>query len=323
MVEVDVFWSYGIGASFALGAFRQLRKLQAERDPDETRFGVKDILSLRRVVQEIEKGDSPAFDNQYFLKTVLFLAVLFVPSGANLLWSNANWETMQVGSFETIPGWLVSAFSITNVTQGILGFWATYNCLMKGKYFNAAMQTFASYLGFWFILVNGWDKTGYQRFFSRNREAFDNWKWTNFFGWLTSDVVRILLAYGAFFIPLMLYWISTWLVEGYEMDEQLNFKMPEDTTEQLMEYAKIDAYLLGVVFGGGLGGAVTAHLLIRWFGWVKGLAVFATLFGAGTKIATPWLLKKILKVDSISGTPVWELPAVEESKQKELEGASA
>ena len=311
MVQVDVFWSYGIGSSFALGAFRQLRKLQAERDPDEKRFGAKEVLSLKRVIQEIEKGDSPAFDNQYFLKTVLFLALLFVPSGANLLWSNPNWETMQVGSYETIPGWLVSAFSITNVTQGILGFWATYNCLMKGKYYSAAMQTVGSYLGFWFILVNGWDKTGYQRFFSRNREAFDDWKLTNFFGWLTSDVVRILLAYGAFFIPLMLYWISRWLVEGYEMDEELGFSLPEDPTERLMEYAGVSSYLLGTVFGVGLGGAVAAHLLIRWFGWVKGLAVFAALFGAGMtkKSIGPWLLKKVLRVDSTEAPPVWELPA--------------
>ena len=143
MVEVDVFWSYGIGASFALGAFRQLRKTQAERDPGEKRCGAKEVLRLRRVIQEIEKGDSPAFDNQYFMKTLLFLSLLFVPSGANLLWSNPNWETMQVGSYETIPGWLVSAFTITNVTQGILGYWATYNSMMKGKYYRAAMQTMA------------------------------------------------------------------------------------------------------------------------------------------------------------------------------------
>jgi hypothetical protein len=232
---------------------------------------------------------------------------------------------MQVGSFETIPGWLVSAFSITNVTQGILGFWATYNCLMKGKYRSAAMQMIGAYLGFWFILVNGWDKTGYQRFFSRNREAFDNWNWTNVFGWLTSDVVRILLAYGVFFIPLMQYWTSRWLVEGYEMDERLDFKMPEDSTDRLMEYARLNSYLLGTVFGVGLGSAIAAHLLIRWFGWVKGLAVFAALFGVGmsNKGFGPWLLKKILKVDSISGPAVWELPAVDESKQEELAGANA
>lgn len=311
MVQVDVFWSYGIGSSFALGAFRQLRKLQAGRDPDEKRFGAKEALSLKRVIQEIEKGDSPAFDNQYFLKTVLFLALLFVPSGANLLWSNPNWETMQVGSYETIPGWLVSAFSITNVTQGILGYWATYNCLMKGKYYSAAMQTVGSYLCFWFILVNGWDKTGYRRFFSRDREAFDDWKPTNVFGWLTSDVVRILLAYGAFFIPLMLYWISRWLVEGYEMDEELDFEAAEDSAERMMQYAGVSSYLLGTVFGVGLGGAVAAHLLIRWFGWVKGLAAFAALFGAGAsrKGIGPWLLKKVLKVESMEAPPVWELSA--------------
>ncbi len=308
MVEVDVFWSYGIGASFALGAFRQLRKLQAERGAGEKDFELRDMMDVRKIARQIEQGDSPAFANQYFTKTLLFLSLLFVPSGANLLWSNPNWETMQVGSYETIPGWLVSGFTITNVTQGIMGYWVTWNYLMQGKYFKAAMQTIGAYLGFWFILVNGWDKTGYQRFFSRNREAFENWKWTNVFGWMTSDVVRILLAYGLFFIPLMVFWISKWLRQGFEMDPEVDF--PEDPAERSAEMVETAACLLGAVFGLGLGGAITAHLLIRWFGWIKGLAVFSALaYGVALheKGVGPWLLKKTLRVDSIEGPPVWEL----------------
>jgi hypothetical protein len=71
----------------------------------------------------------------------------------------------------------VSGFTITNVTQGILGYWVTYNLLSRGKCYKAALQTVMAYTGFWFILVNGWDKSGYKRFFSRNREAFENWNW--------------------------------------------------------------------------------------------------------------------------------------------------
>ena len=77
------------------------------------------------------------------------------------------------------------------------------------------------------------------------------------------------------------------------MDEQVDFEMPEDVVEQLVEHAKLDSYLLGVVFGAGLGGAVVAHLLIRWFGWVKGLAAFAAIYGTGASSIGPWLLKKI------------------------------
>src|SRR5659263_786349 len=179
MVEVDVFWSYSIGASFALASFRQLRKMRKESGADGT-YDLKDMLDVKKIAREIEKGDS-AFNNEYFVKTLLFLSLLFVPSGSNLLWSNPNWETMQVGSYETIPGWLVSGFTITNVTQGILGFWVTWNCLMQGKYEKAALQVFLSSLGFSFILVHGWDKTGDKRFCSRYREAYDDWKWTNVF----------------------------------------------------------------------------------------------------------------------------------------------
>src|SRR5659263_783927 len=137
MVEVDVFWSYSIGASFALASFRQLRKMRKESGADGT-YDLKDMLDVKKIAREIEKGDS-AFNNEYFVKTLLFLSLLFVPSGSNLLWSNPNWETMQVGSYETIPGWLVSGFTITNVTQGILGYWVTYNLLMKGKYEKACL----------------------------------------------------------------------------------------------------------------------------------------------------------------------------------------
>jgi hypothetical protein len=281
------------------------------------RFDIKDMLDVRKVVREIEQGNSPAFNNQYFLKTLLFLSLLFVPSGSNLLWSNPNWETMQVGSYETIPGWLVSGFTITNVTQGILGYWVTWNCLMKGKYEKAAWQVFLSYLGFWFILVNGWDKAGYRRFFSRNREAFDDWKWTNVFGWLTSDVVRILLAYGAVFIPLMLYWVSKWLVEGYELEGVA--EMPEDPGERMMEYAKINGYLLGCIGGGALGSAIIAHLLIRWLGWVKGLGVFGAFFyGVVLKVVSPWFTRKIMRVEAMEGPPVWELIGKDEAVDDEL-----
>jgi hypothetical protein len=317
MVEVDVFWSYGIGASFALAAFRQLRQIQAENGANGSKHDLKEMMDIRKIVKEIENGEGTAFKNEYFLKSLLFSALLFVPSGSNLLWSNPNWETMQVGNYETIPGWLVSGFTITNATQGMMGFWTTWNLLMRGKYYRAAMQVTMAYLGFWFILVNGWDKTGYKRFFSKNREAFDDWKWTNFFGWLTSDVVRILLAYGAFFIPLMLYWMTKWLQEGYDMEEGL--ERPQDKNERYLELATLNVDLLTTVFGLGLGYAVLAHLLIRWFGWVFGgaAAVSAIYFGAISKWGVgPRLLKRILKVDALEGPPVWELlPSTTEEKE--------
>ncbi len=320
MVEVDVFWSYAFGSGFALASFRQLRKLQAASGDTDSRFEVKDMIDIRKIVKEIESGNSPAFQNEYFLKNLLFLSLLFVPSGSNLLWSNPNWETMQVGSYETIPGWLVSGFTITNVTQGILGYWVTYNYLMQGKYFKAAQQTALSWLAFWFILVNGWDKTGYKRFFSKNREAFDDWKWTNVFGWVGSDVVRILLSYGVFLIPILLYWMTKWIEDGYTEEMEM-FEVPIEADDRMKRMAESGGLFLFFAFG-LLGAAAVAHLLIRWLGWIKGSLAFAGLFWGGVlskKGIGPALMKRLLRVDTIEGPPVWELAAVEEA-QEELVG---
>jgi len=309
MVEVDVFWSYGLGAGFALAAFRQIRQIEAEKpDVQELKLNRGQLRDLKRLVKEIERGD-PSFTNQYFLKTLLFLSLLFVPSGSNLLWSNPNWETMQVGSYETIPGWLVSGFTITNVTQGMLGYWVTRNLLLKGEYEKAAQQTIYAYLAFWFILVNGWDKTGYRRFFSKDREAFENWSPSNLRGWLGSDVVRILLAYGAAFIPLMLYWMTKWLKEGYEMDPEAEW--PADSSEQMMELVKLNVRLMSVVLGWTLGLNVCAHLLIKRFGWTVGGALasgLVYLVGVSKWGIAPRMLKKIMRVSDLKAPPVWELP---------------
>jgi hypothetical protein len=304
MVQVDVFWSYAFGSGFALAAWRQLRRLEAKSCKGDRKSGFKNMMSLRRIVREMEKGDSPAFDNEYFRKSLLFSSLLFVPSGANLLWSNPNWETMQVGSYQTIPGWLISAFSITNITQGIMGFEITRNYLIEGRYDRAIQQFILSYLGFWFILVNGWDKRGYRRFFSRNREAFDDWKWGNFFGWARSDVAMILIAYGVVLIPILLYWTSKWTEEG--VDEELE-RLEKPAIEESMNSRMIkdSARHFGVI-SWTLGSAVVANLLVRKLGWVIGLAAFSGLFGAGTMFKwSPGMsyMKELLHMESLEGEP--------------------
>lgn len=186
MVQVDIFWTYGIGAGFALAAGQQLVKAKQE------------------------KNASP-FDSPFFVKTLLFLSILFVPSGTCLLWSNPSWETMHVGTYQTIPAWLVVIFCMTNITQGILGYWVTYSLMLAKKYYLAFLQLPLGYFGMFFILVNGWDNQGYQRFFSANHELFLNWSWSNLSSFLTSDVAIILLAFAPFIIPIIVYWMSSWL----------------------------------------------------------------------------------------------------------------
>ncbi len=366
MVQVDVFWSYGIGSSFALAAFRQLRRLKVENEVRRWKLGWKEWpevpeggdapeaelmpaglsrenhVAFQELVKELKANGlrpgkvtfrdlgkvvkvvrgwaerySDAFHNEYFLKNLLFLSLLFVPSGAVLLWSNPNWETMQVGSYETIPQWLVGIFTTTNVTQGILGFLVTYELLMKGKYYQAALQTVLAYLGFFFILANGWDNRGYQRFFSKNREAFEDWKWTNALRWLGSDVVAILLVYGAAFLPLMYYWITKWLMEGRELEKGGAAEV--DLFERLPEAAELFAYENISIFGGTLGPAVLATFLIRRLGWGKGLALTAAATGL---MLSKWgmgpaMCKRLMGVDSLEDVPVEEMVrrALEESRE--------
>lgn len=372
MVQVDVFWSYGIGSSFALAAFRQLRRMKAENDVRKWKLGwkgaesppalgeaggdmeaipaglsesngqafqelveqlkaggfkpgkmgIQDLKALQKAVKSWFEANADAFNNEYFLKNLLFLSLLFVPSGSVLLWSNPSWETMQVGKYETIPQWLVGIFATTNVTQGILGFYLTWRSLMKGKYYQAAMHTFLSYLGFFFILANGWDNKGYQRFFSKNRESFEAWSWKNVVPWAFSDVAVILLAYGTMFLPLMYYWIIDWVLKGEDMEKGVEQKeLLGRLPEALKEFGSVNA----AIFGGALGGAILATVLVRRLGWAKGMAAWAVLMGLNlSKIGFgPVLCRKVMRVDDLVDVPVEEMVRKEIEALKEPAPVSA
>ena len=54
---------------------------------------------------------------------------------------------------------------MTNVTQGILGYWLAYRLIKAGNTLGAWLLCGLGYFCMFFILVHGWDGTGYQRFF--------------------------------------------------------------------------------------------------------------------------------------------------------------
>jgi len=362
MVQVDVFWSYGIGSAFALAAYRQLRKLQLENEarrwelgwkkgvepgaalPDGSAAdalpavsdlaggtelpklikelrdkgikpgfsGLKDLRNARRAIKRLIRAwiedNSDAFNNEYFVKNLLFLSLVFVPSGSVLLWSNPSWESMHVGSYETIPQWLVGIFTTTNITQGILGFLVTYSLLMKGRYYHAALQTMLAHTAFYFVLINGWDKAGYRRFLSRDRESFENWKWTNVFPWLISDVARILGAYGMVFPQLTIGTMYRWLRRGKKMETDL--EAGEESGEKQSEGVNLLLDIQTMVNGLPFLNALVAHLLIRWFGWVAGgsAAAASIYLGVMSKRGIfPALARRIMGVDNLEAPPVQEL----------------
>lgn len=253
MVQVDVFWSYSLGAGFALAATRQLEK-----------------------VGRSDHGGP--FRNHYYTNTLLFLALAFAPSGICLLWAFPSWETMHVGD-RSLPAWLVTAFAVTNVTQGILGFWVTYKLLMKKKRYLAALQTWVGYFLLFFILVHGWDGTGYQRFFSYTKLDFLSWDSSRISNWATSPVALTLYGMGVILIPWLLMVFSTWLKEGYHLGDvdqarakkRTRFGLSLSFLALIWVYALLPAIAASLIIKG-----ITIQLGPVW-GWVLGIPVFSLL----------------------------------------------
>ncbi len=194
MVQVDVFWSYAIGAGFAASAAKQLKK---EYDSTPRRG---------------------TFSSPYFVYTVVFLACLFAPSGIYLLWHFPQWETMQVAaSRSSLPAWLVMLFAITNVTQGILGYWVAHIFIRKGKFGAAWLQVLIGYFFMFFILIYGWDGTGWQRFlYDASMHQGKLWSPGLYDGaaFLTSHVAFTLYGMGIIIGPFLLYPMIRWMREG-------------------------------------------------------------------------------------------------------------
>jgi hypothetical protein len=260
MVQVDVFWSYGLAATLAVASSRQLlarrraAALQPRAEP------VEDAA--------VTVGPAPhsRWRDPYLLRTLLFLALVFAPSGVYLVWEFPSWETMHVGDRD-MPGWLIATFAITNVTQGLLGFWVVERLLAAGRPYLAYLQILVGYVGMFFILVHGWDGQGYQRFFSPTHADFVAWDgdWS---AWLTSDVALTLLGMGVVLVPTLLWAAIGWQREGYRL-------APAGAARP--GAGAIAALLLATVFVAGLGLSVGASLVIHALGTAAGVVVAVAL----------------------------------------------
>jgi len=286
MVQVDFLWSYGIGASMALGAARQLRArreiVQAEREgaerPEPLPGDPRNRASLRR--------------NPFFAATVLFAALLFAPSGAYLLWAFPDWETMHLGD-RALPAALVAGFALTNVTQAMLGFAVVDALLARGRAYAAYLQVLGAYLGMFFILVHGWDGEGYRRFFSPDRADYLAWSgdWS---AWLGSDVALTLYAMGLVLIPILLLTIARWTRAGHQL---------AGPGEARPSAPAVVAIHLGTVFVAALGLAVAASLMIHALGASLGLLAAAMLAVVVLVPGGPaWWLFRLLGLEPAAAT---------------------
>ena len=106
MVQVEVFWSYGLNAGLAIAARNSL------------------------------KNEERWLESKSFLVALLGTAA-----------------------------WLVALFAMTNVTQGVLGFGVMARLVRAGKLTAAWWQALGAHIAMFYILIVGWDGTGYRRFF--------------------------------------------------------------------------------------------------------------------------------------------------------------
>jgi hypothetical protein len=191
MVQVDVFWSYAIGAGLGVAAAAGPAAGSAAEPT-------------------LEPAAGPGRDERRLTATVVFLSCVFAPSGAWLLWRFTSWETMHAAAGPAdVPAWLVAAFALTNVTQGLAGYAVARALWRRGHRYLAWLQMPLGYLAMFFVLGYGWDGTGYRRFFSPTHAAWQSGA-LDPAGFLTSDVALTLYAMAAVLVPILLWLQASW-----------------------------------------------------------------------------------------------------------------
>jgi hypothetical protein len=185
-----------------------------------------------------------------------------------LLLKHPSWETMQVAdNFLSMSPWLVLSFGITNVTQGVLGFWLGQKLMAKGNYLFANLNWIFGYFGMFFILLYGWDGLGYDRFlYDRDMlpgspawhpgasgaalHAFESiWKH------LQSSVAITLYIDGVWLLPPYFYLMTKWVREV----------KPDANSAALI------FQILFIIFVGGLGSAAISALTVNYIGALLGV----------------------------------------------------
>jgi len=310
MVQVDVFWSYALGAGFALAAARQLAAPEAGpvsapafRRPGEAQHPLTSAAAENGPILEARALLHTLSRNPYFTWNLLYLALLFAPSGAYLLWGFTSWETMHA-DVGPLPPWLVTAFALTNVSQGALGFAIAYRLIRQGRPYRAYLHFVAGYFAMFFILVHGWDGRGYQRFFSPTREAFlEGWSWQTGVRWLSSDVALTLYGMGVLLLPVLFWMMTSWIRDGLPTGSEAPTIARRPGAPGRLQLV---AVVLASSLGGALGFAIVSSLLIHLLGWLLGGALAAIVIatvGVSTRGIFPRLFRRMLWVPDPRDAP--------------------
>ncbi|MET3985166.1 hypothetical protein [Streptomyces sp. PvR034] len=268
-VQAAPLWAYGIGATFAVAAGRQLQWW-------ERSVRGEGVRTRSRAAQP------------YLALTVLYAALLLAPSGAYLLWQNPAWATMQVAHDHRGVWAGFALFQTGSVVVGaLLGFLAARLFVLVGAGYWGYLQAVAGYFLTFFTLLHGWDGTGYRRLLSPDARGYAEWAAGDAGGagagggrafvnhclhFVTSGTFLALLVLGAAVLGVMLLIEIGWLAEGW--------RLPGAAAD-----LKVSRPLAVVIAGAGvyglpLAGALGASVLVRLLGWAPGAGLFAALAGA-------------------------------------------
>eukprot|EP00483_Globobulimina_turgida_P012109 UN12131 len=183
MIEVDVFWSFAIGASCACAASKQLSRTNS------------------------------AFSNKYFAYTLSVLACVFSPSGSYLLIAFPGWESMFLLNRDFINKYpmLITIFNATNSSLGIIGFYMVHKIVRNNKkngIIYANLCWLIPYVIMFAILGLGYDRFLFP--YSYNEYHQNYAQHPSLFAFFTCDVFFTLLAMGCILIPMLYYPVFAW-----------------------------------------------------------------------------------------------------------------
>ncbi|WP_330329366.1 hypothetical protein OHS33_06225 [Streptomyces sp. NBC_00536] len=267
-VQAAPLWAYGIGATFAVAAGRQLQWW-------ERSVRGEGVRTRSRAAQP------------YLALTVLYAALLLAPSGAYLLWQNPAWATMQVAHDHRGVWAGFALFQTGSVVVGaLLGFLAARLFVLVGAGYWGYLQAVAGYFLMFFTLIHGWDGTGYRRVLSTGAGSYADWSAGGTDGaggaggrafvnhclrFATSGTFLALVVLGAAVLGVMLLIQIGWLVEGWRLP---------GAAADLRVSRPLAVMIAGAgVYGLPLAGALGASVLVRLLGWAPGGVLFAGLAG--------------------------------------------
>ncbi|WP_202320338.1 hypothetical protein [Archaeoglobus neptunius] len=251
MLQVDLLWVYAIGSMFSTSAGKQIKRMKGDGELSATPIG-----------------------SIYFALLLLYLSAIFVPEAVWLLWNFPPWETMHVWKFlDEIPAALVTMFLAGDFMLAVLGYYVSSRLITASRDYVAHLQWLGGYFAFFFILLYGWDGTGWQRFTWDPTVTGSLWEpgKTMFLQFARSNVALTLYAMALpTILPLAIsaYWM---LKEGHTIDDMRDEASSLALKGVAVYFAGVGVSLILAIIAAAV--SVYSTHLAGTFGFVFGIAI--------------------------------------------------